>query len=62
MLFDSSIRKELARSFGAPLVVLVTVVAWAWLGQQLDAAALLGIGMITSGVIIIQGFSKTTHA
>jgi len=26
MLFDSSIRKELARSFGATLVVLVTVV------------------------------------
>lgn len=26
MLFDSSIRKELARSFGATLVVLITVV------------------------------------
>lgn len=49
-------------TWGGVGVVLVTVVAWAWLGQQLDAAALLGIGMITSGVIIIQGFSKTTHA
>ena len=27
MLFDSSIRKELGRSFGATLVVLITVIA-----------------------------------
>jgi small multidrug resistance pump len=49
-------------TWGGVGVVLVTVVAWAWLGQQLDAAALVGIGLITLGVIVIQGFSKTTHA
>jgi len=49
-------------TWGGVGVLMVTVVAWAWLGQPLDAAALLGIGMITLGVIVIQGFSKTTHA
>lgn len=49
-------------TWGGVGVVMVTVVAWGWLNQPLDAAALLGIGMITLGVIVIQGFSKTTHA
>ena len=49
-------------TWGGVGVVMVTVVAWGWLGQPLDAAALLGIGLITLGVIVIQGFSKTTHA
>ena len=49
-------------TWGGVGVLMVTVVAWGWLGQPLDAAALLGIGLITSGVIVIQGFSKTTHA
>ena len=49
-------------TWGGVGVVMVTVVAWGWLGQPLDAAALLGIGLITLGVIVIQGYSKTTHA
>ena len=49
-------------TWGGVGVVRVTAVAWGWLGQRLDAAALLGIGLITLGVIVIQGFSKTTHA
>jgi small multidrug resistance pump len=43
-------------------VALVTVVAWVWLGQALDAAALVGIGLIVAGVVVMQGFSRTTHA
>lgn len=49
-------------TWGGMGVALVTVVAWIWLDQQLDLAALTGIGMITLGVIVIQGFSRTTHA
>lgn len=49
-------------TWGGVGVAMVTVVAWAWLDQRLDAAALLGIGMITAGVVVIQGFSKSTHA
>lgn len=39
MLFDSSIRKELARSFGATLVVLVTVVMTMMLIRTLGQAS-----------------------
>lgn len=49
-------------TWGGVGVAMVTGVAWAWMDQHLDAAALLGIGMITAGVIVIQGFSESTHA
>lgn len=49
-------------TWGGIGVALVTVVAWVWLGQALDAAALVGIGLIVAGVVVMQGFSRTTHA
>jgi small multidrug resistance pump len=49
-------------TWGGIGVALVTVVAWVWLDQALDAAALIGIGLIVAGVVVMQGFSKTTHA
>ena len=49
-------------TWGGVGVALVTVVAWVWLGQALDAAALIGIGLIVAGVVVMQGFSRTTHA
>lgn len=49
-------------TWGGVGVALVTVVAWIWLDQKLDAAALIGIALIMSGVVVMQGFSKSTHA
>lgn len=49
-------------TWGGVGVALVTVVAWIWLGQALDAAAVIGIVLITAGVVVMQGFSKSTHA
>jgi small multidrug resistance pump len=49
-------------TWGGAGVALVTVVGWVWLGQALDAAALVGIGLIVAGVVVMQGFSRTTHA
>lgn len=43
-------------------VALVTAVAWLWLGQPLDAAGLLGVGLIVAGVVVLNGFSRTTAA
>jgi small multidrug resistance pump len=41
-------------------VVLVSLVSW-WLYQQkLDLAALIGIGLIVTGVVVLNLFSKTT--
>lgn len=41
-------------------IVLITLVGLFWYGQKLDLPAILGIGMIAAGVIVIQVFSKTT--
>jgi small multidrug resistance pump len=39
-------------------IVLVTGIAWAFQGQKLDPAALCGLGLIVSGVIVINLFSN----
>lgn len=55
MLFHSSIRKELARSFGATLVVLITVVMTMTLIRTLGEA---GRGVFSpSDVMIIMGYT-----
>lgn len=40
-------------------VALVTLVAWAFLGQTLDAAGLAGVLLIVSGVVVINVFSRS---
>lgn len=40
-------------------IVLVTVAAWVIHKQHLDIAAIIGIGMIVCGVVVINLFSKT---
>ncbi len=40
-------------------IVLVSAVAYFWHGQKLDAPALIGMGMIIAGVLVINLFSKT---
>ena len=55
MLFDSSIRKELARSFGATLVVLVTVVMTMMLIRTLGQAARGSVS--PSDVMLVMGYT-----
>jgi small multidrug resistance pump len=40
-------------------IVLITAVAWVWQRQILDTAALLGLGLIMAGVLVINLFSTT---
>lgn len=40
-------------------IVLITAIAWIWFRQSLDLPALLGIGLIMAGVIVINLFSKS---
>ncbi len=40
-------------------VVLIALVAWLWQGQRLDAPALLGMGLIVAGVIVVNVFSSS---
>ncbi len=55
MLFDSSVRKELARGFGATLVVLVTVVMTMMLIRTLGQAARGNVN--PSDIILVMGFT-----
>lgn len=55
MLFDSSLRKELARSFGATLVVLVTVVMTMVLIRTLGQATRGSVN--PADVTLVMGFS-----
>ena len=40
-------------------IVLITAVAWGWSGQRLDGPALLGMGLIVAGVLVVNLFSAT---
>ncbi len=40
-------------------VVLVTILGWLFFKQSLDAAALLGMGLILAGVLVTNLFSQT---
>ncbi|PWK69805.1 SMR family transporter [Aminobacter sp. AP02] len=40
-------------------IVFITAIAWVWFRQSLDLPALLGIGLIMAGVIVINLFSKS---
>jgi small multidrug resistance pump len=40
-------------------IALVSVIGWLLYRQSLDAPALLGIGLIVAGVVVIYGFSKS---
>jgi small multidrug resistance pump len=41
-------------------IVLISVIGWLAFGQRLDAAAVLGIGLIMAGVIVLNVFSRTS--
>lgn len=39
-------------------IVFITAVGWLWLGQTLDAAAMVGLGLIVAGVGVINLLSN----
>ena len=40
-------------------IVLITLLGWFLFNQKLDLPALLGIGLIAAGVVVMNVFSKT---
>lgn len=40
-------------------IVLISLIAWLFHGQKLDAGAMLGMAMIVGGVMVINLFSKS---
>ena len=43
-------------------VALITVVGWLAFDQKLDAPALVGIGLIVAGVVVLNAFSESGRA
>ncbi len=39
---------------------LVTLIAWFWFKQKLDAPAIIGLLLIIAGVVVLNGFSKVS--
>lgn len=42
-------------------IVLIAAIAWGWLGQRLDLPALIGLGLIIAGVLVVNLFSETVR-
>jgi len=40
-------------------IILIALVGWLWHKQALDAPALIGMGFIITGVVIMNAFSKS---
>jgi small multidrug resistance pump len=40
-------------------ILLITLIGWLWFRQSLDLPALIGIGFILTGVLIVNLFSRT---
>jgi lipopolysaccharide export system permease protein len=59
MLFDSTVRKELARSFGVTLVVILTIVLTMMLIRTLGQAA--GGNVAPQDVLLLMGYAALGH-
>src|SRR5574343_2087931 len=59
MLFDSTVRRELARSFGATLVVILTIVITMMLIRTLGLAA--GGSVAPEDVVLVLGYFALGH-
>jgi lipopolysaccharide export system permease protein len=59
MLFDSTVRRELARSFGATLVVILTIVLTMMLIRTLGQAA--GGAIAPGDVVLLLGYTALGH-
>lgn len=59
MLFDSTVRRELARSFGATLVVILTIVITMMLIRTLGLAA--GGAVAPEDVVLLLGYTALGH-
>lgn len=42
-------------------IVLIAAVAWAWFGQRLDLPAVIGLGLIIAGVVVVNVFSDAVR-
>ncbi|MBC9228713.1 QacE family quaternary ammonium compound efflux SMR transporter [bacterium SPL81] len=42
-------------------IVLISTIGWIFFKQNLDLAAIIGLGLMLAGIIVINVFSNSTH-
>jgi small multidrug resistance pump len=42
-------------------IVLISTVGWIFFKQHLDLAAIIGLGLMVAGIIVINVFSNSPH-
>jgi small multidrug resistance pump len=42
-------------------IVLISTIGWIFFKQHLDLAAIIGLGLMLAGIIVINIFSNSTH-
>ncbi|ENX01294.1 hypothetical protein F900_01659 [Acinetobacter modestus] len=42
-------------------IVLISTIGWIFFKQNLDLAAIIGLGLMLGGIIVINVFSNSTH-
>jgi small multidrug resistance pump len=42
-------------------IVLISLVSWVWFKQALDMPAMVGLGLIIVGVVVVNVFSDSVH-
>ncbi|ENU26615.1 DMT family transporter [Acinetobacter modestus] len=42
-------------------IVLISTIGWIFFKQHLDLAAIIGLGLMLGGIIVINVFSNSTH-
>ena len=40
-------------------IVLITLIGWFWFKETLDGPALIGLGLIIAGVVVVNAFSES---
>jgi small multidrug resistance pump len=40
-------------------IVLIAAIGWIWFGERLDLPAVIGLGLIIAGVVVVNVFSQT---
>ncbi|TFL17062.1 SMR family transporter [Jannaschia formosa] len=41
-------------------IAFIAVIGWLWFGERLDAPAMIGMGLIVAGIVVMQVFSNST--
>lgn len=42
-------------------IVLISLIGWFYFGEKLDLPALIGIGLIGAGIVVMNVFSSVSH-